>query len=172
MSNHLPLPAADVNAIKAAARDGLKIGNRSYLGVRYEDGVFTIDVGTELRQPEGTEPPSVSRRVTVACTGNNEIYSIVGEKVDRAGISLWAAQDHGYHGPRQSVLGSLASILRPGDALHVVFILGNDNQRMKDAGLTKDEAYVTVIRRDKMFATFCVGTTVGNGSRYSGMVMS
>ena len=168
MSTHKPLTAIDVAAIKNAAKLGFKIGNHSHLGVRYDKAEYTVDVNTDIRQPEGSDPSSVSRRVTIAATGTNEMY----RSIPAGDVSFYAGQDHGYHGARQSVLGSLANIVRTGDALHVVFVIGNDTERMKKAGLTRDDAHLTVVRNDKMVASFQVGTTIGNGANYSGMVMS
>lgn len=132
---------------------------RSLIVRRDPKGEFSIEAYVDHRVPEGSTSTGHSDRFPFPAHGSVEAY----KDSDVSGCRLVASDRH-YDvcvQRRASVLLSLANILKAGDQLHVHFTLGNTSEVLTAVGYTRDEAYVTVFRKNKAIATFTVDTYVG-----------
>ena len=112
---------------------------------------FALTIIEDRRMPEGFEPRTVSRRYRFAVNGRNEVYNREG----RTGVRFVAS---GRYSDSPKALGNL---VRTGDALHVLFRIGNSNEYLRSVGFVRDECEVHVYRGKRLIAVMPIDTYVG-----------
>lgn len=129
-----------------------------------------VSVIATLRSEPGSEPTEttvriVKRRYTKGAMGNDiefmdeltipALGRVHGYGVSLRGLTTYTvtASDGCIGTEAISVAPMLRNVLRAGDELLVTFRLGNDTETLRKAGLSCDECFLTIVRKDKAVAT-------------------
>lgn len=117
------------------------------------------------RQPAGAEPSEVRYDTEIPTLGAIAIY---GESETCKALRSWSnpvgfrivASQACYISEKTSIVKSLASVVRAGDQLEIAWVLGNDTDNLRNAGMTHDLCYIRVIRNEKYLVEFILDDAI------------
>lgn len=134
---------ADIAEIRRAVKQANVGGARFALiaEVRHTDGdrVGTLIVHEVVDQSDGYSPSTVTRTYDIGTEVRMDIYRSYTTRRIVASQSIYRTSIGAAH--------SLAKVLREGDVLQTFWLIGNDNEHLRAAGLTHDTCTIRVYRR-------------------------
>lgn len=143
-----PLTKLDVSALRKA--DAICFDHN----VKAHNGASQIRA---IKRREPTEADPYATDITHRINVESKVWSYQDDD-HNLDSSVYTAFDM-FHHPRDHWL-TVAAFVRPGDVLKLQWIRGNSTPRLRDAGLVRDELYLTVVRGDKQ-SKFMLDVQVG-----------
>lgn len=139
------ITADHVKLLRSVGRNTSFQVEHSLAGEWTRDNGYILRVWEKLRQPEGFEPSWIERRTEVPVNGHIERYR--DESPDRyiCSRSLYISS------PFDGVRAILRNV-RDGDELHLRFLIGNDTDNLRNAGLSHDVCTLAHVRAGKVLA--------------------
>lgn len=164
--NDTDLTALTADQLKSIRRIANRKGYATdrWLRVTYTpDAGYVVDV-CERERFDGAVPGAdeILREVRIPAKGHFSRYDSEGNNVrSKESVRVCATQTAYYSDNTQaSAVRSIANVAKPGDSLHVKFVIGNSTDNLRKASLQQDEAYVSVVRKGQFVATFPVDVRI------------
>lgn len=152
---------ADIAEIKRSVNNNDFFPNFALVAeVRHTGGERTgnLIVHQIIDQPEDCTPSTVTRTHAIATEVRMEIYRTYIAKRIVASQSVYRTSISAAH--------SLARILRDGDTIQTFWLIGNDSENLRDAGLTHDTCTIRVYRNGKFVVEIPLADTITRTDGY------
>ena len=131
-----------------------------------QDGKTTVRCVRETKNPGPFDPKE--RTYTIEhCDSRVCDYDGHRWTADEGAYACYASAYGGKHNEASSFT-TAAALIRPGDHLTLKWVAGNNNDYLRDAGLTHDELYLSIHRGKRtlvFYVTFCAIPTTAHGAR-------
>jgi hypothetical protein len=162
MSN-VTITAESAKLLRSVAKNTTFSTEYSLAGEWTRDNGYTLRVWEKVRQPEGFTPDYTERRVDIPVEGRTERYRSEPE-IDRYICSRSMYVSNRYDGVR-AILGNV----REGDTLSLQFVIGNDTDNLRNAGLSHDTCSLAHVRNGKVLAVALFDDRVAPDGPYTAL---